>query len=158
MEQARLLLKGMWDDAVIGLFHVTPKPHLWVMKLLQHILDLRRAPRSAQKITCVSRLILAFPAWSHGNSYEFYEVANSYEFIRPHSYEFVRFLLNRTYFTNCPIRMNSYEWPTPDPAPKPTHHVGLDKSYKFVRVRSYELVRISQLFIIRTNSYELVVR
>ncbi len=37
------------------------------------------------------------PARSHGNSYTFYEVANSYEFVRPHSYEFRRFLLNRIY-------------------------------------------------------------
>ena len=31
MEQARLLLKGMWDDTLIGSLHVTPKPHLWLM-------------------------------------------------------------------------------------------------------------------------------
>ncbi len=31
------------------------------------------------------------PARSHGNSYIFYEVANSYEFVRPHSYKFIRF-------------------------------------------------------------------
>jgi len=48
--------------------------------------------------------------------------------------------------------MNSYEWPTPDPAPKHNRHVGLDKSYEFVRVRSYELVRISHFWITRTNS------
>jgi len=54
--------------------------------------------------------------------------------------------------------MNSYEWPTPDPAPKHNRHVGLDKSYEFARVRSYELVRISHFLITRTNSYELVVR
>ncbi len=29
------------------------------------------------------------------------EVANSYEFVRPHSYKFIRYLLNRTYFTSC---------------------------------------------------------
>ena len=40
MEQARLLLKRMWDDALIGLLHVTPKPHLWL------ILDLRWAQES----------------------------------------------------------------------------------------------------------------
>ena len=102
--------------------------------------------------------VMAGPSRSHSNSYTFYEAANSYEFIRPHSYEFVRYLLNCTYFTSCPIQIYSYEWPTPDSAPKPTHHVGLDKSYKFVRVRSYEFVRISHLFIIRMNSYELVVR
>ncbi len=32
------------------------------------------------------------PTLSHGNSYVFYEVANSYEFVRPHSYDFVRFV------------------------------------------------------------------
>ncbi len=32
-------------------------------------------------------------------------------------------------FYELPIRMNLYEWPTPNPAPKPTHHWGLDKSY-----------------------------
>ncbi len=41
--------------------------------------------------------------------------------------------------------MNLYEWPTPNPAPKPTRYWGLDKSYKIVRVRSYEFVRISHL-------------
>ncbi len=29
---------------------------------------------------------------SHGNSYIFYEVANSYEFVRLHSYDLVRFV------------------------------------------------------------------
>ncbi len=29
---------------------------------------------------------------SHGNSYIFYKVANSYEFVRPHSYDLVRFV------------------------------------------------------------------
>ena len=48
MEQARLLLKGMWDVALIGLFHVTPKPHLLGNEATsdQHILDLRRAQES----------------------------------------------------------------------------------------------------------------
>ncbi len=41
--------------------------------------------------------------------------------------------------------MNLYKRPTPNPAPKPTHHGGVDKSYKIVRVRSYEFVRISHL-------------
>jgi len=36
---------------------------------------------------------------------------------------------------------------------KPTHHVGLDKSYEFVRVRSYELVRIRHFLIIRRNEF-----
>ncbi len=30
-------------------------------------------------------------------------------------------------FYELPIRMNLYEWPTPNLAPKPTHHWGLDK-------------------------------
>ncbi len=34
-------------------------------------------------------------------------------------------------FYELPIRMNLYEWPTPNPAPKPTRHWGLDK---FVRI------------------------
>ncbi len=42
-------------------------------------------------------------------------------------------------FYELAIRMNLYEWPTPNPAPKPTRHWGLDKSYKIIRVRSYEL-------------------
>ncbi len=49
------------------------------------------------KITSLSINVI----WSHGNSYIFYEVANSYEFV---------------------------EWPTPNPAPKPARHWGLDKS------------------------------
>ncbi len=48
-------------------------------------------------------------------------------------------------FYKLPIRMNLYAWPTPNPAPKPTRHWGLDKSYKIVQVRSYEFVRISHL-------------
>ncbi len=42
-------------------------------------------------------------------------------------------------FYALPIRMNLYELPTPNPAPKPTRHWGLGKFYKIVRVRSYEL-------------------
>ncbi len=41
--------------------------------------------------------------------------------------------------------MNLYEWPTPNPTPKPTHHWGVDKSYKIVWVRSYEFIQISHL-------------
>ena len=41
--------------------------------------------------------------------------------------------------------MNLYELPTPNPAPKPTRHWGLGKSYEIVRVRSYKFVRISHL-------------
>ncbi len=32
-------------------------------------------------------------------------------------------------FYELSIRMNLYEWSTPNPALKPTHHWGLDKSY-----------------------------
>ncbi len=39
--------------------------------------------------------------------------------------------------------MNLYKWPTPNPAPKPTRHWGLDKSYKIVWVRLYEFIRIN---------------
>ncbi len=42
-------------------------------------------------------------------------------------------------FYEFPIHVNLYEWPTPNPAPKPTRHWGLNKSYKITRVRSYEL-------------------
>ncbi len=83
--------------------------------------------------------------WSHGNSYIFYKVANSYKFVWPHSYEFVWFLRNHMYFTSPPIHMNLYKWPTPNPTPKPTRHWGLDKSYKIVRLRSYKFVRIIHL-------------
>ena len=38
MEQACLLLKGMWDDALIGLLHVMPKPHLWIVSLCQAVI------------------------------------------------------------------------------------------------------------------------
>ncbi len=54
----------------------------------------------------------AYPTLSHGKSYVFYEL---------------------------PIRMNLYQWPTPNPAPKPTRHWGLDKSYEWGRTNSYEL-------------------
>ncbi len=36
-------------------------------------------------------------------------------------------------FYELPIRMNLYEWPTPNPAPKPTRHWGSDKSYEWGR-------------------------
>ncbi len=32
-------------------------------------------------------------------------------------------------FYELAILLNLYEWPTPNPAPKPTRHCGLDKSY-----------------------------
>ncbi len=38
-----------------------------------------------------------------------YKVSNLYEFVRPLSYKFIWFLLNRT----LPIHKNLYEWPTP---------------------------------------------
>ncbi len=41
--------------------------------------------------------------------------------------------------------MNLYEWPTPNPAPKPTCCWGLDKSYKILQVWLYEFVHISHL-------------
>ncbi len=50
-----------------------------------------------------------------------------------HGYPFIFYEVVPFYFTN------PYEWPTPNPAPKPTHHCGLDKSYKIEWVRSYEL-------------------
>ncbi len=49
---------------------------------------------------------------------------------------FTRWLINtNSYFAKSyvfyelPIRMNLYEWPTPNPAPKPTRH-------EFVRIRT----------------------
>ncbi len=36
--------------------------------------------------------IQVYSTLSHGNSYVFYEVANSYEFVRPHLYDLVRFV------------------------------------------------------------------
>ncbi len=37
-------------------------------------------------------------------------------------------------FYELPIRMNLYEWPSPDPDPKPTCNLGLEKSYWIIRV------------------------
>ncbi len=45
-------------------------------------------------------------------------------------------------FYELPIRMNLYKWPTPNTAPKPTFHWGLDKSYEWGRMK---FVRISHL-------------
>lgn len=42
-----------------------------------------------------------------GNSYVFYEVAKSYEFVRSHSYKFVRFFAKSYVFYELPI---SYEF------------------------------------------------
>ncbi len=50
-------------------------------------------------------------------------------------------------FYELAICMNLYELPTPNPAPKPNRHWGLNKSYKIVQVRSYKWGR--------TNSHEL---
>ena len=47
MEQARLLLKRMWDVALIGLLHVTSKPMSNVATSDQPILDLRRVQDSS---------------------------------------------------------------------------------------------------------------
>ncbi len=63
------------------------------------------------------------------NSYIFYKVANDLFFFFAKSYVFYE----------LPIRVILYEWPTPNPAPKPTRHWGLDKSYKN---HSSEVVRI----------------
>ncbi len=50
------------------------------------------------------------------------------------------YILAKSYVIyELPIRMNLYEWPTPNPAPKPTRHWGLDKSYEWGRTNSYEL-------------------
>ncbi len=49
---------------------------------------------TTQEILKDIRIIGLLPAQSHGNSYIFYDVANSYKFVRPHSYKFIRLLLN----------------------------------------------------------------
>ncbi len=60
--------------------------------------------------------------------------------IRTNSYELVRFTICtlvqiHTFFAKSYVfyelwnRMNLYEWPTPNPAPKPNRHWGLDKSF-----------------------------
>ncbi len=54
--------------------------------------------------------------------------------VRPHSYKFMFFAKSYVFY-----KLHLYEWPTPNPAPKPTRHCGLDKSYKIVRVRPSEL-------------------
>ncbi len=42
----------------------------------------------------------------------------------------IRTIFAKSYvFYELPIHMNLCEWPTPSPAPKPTRHWGLDKSY-----------------------------
>ncbi len=40
--------------------------------------------------------------------------------------------ISRQFIYEFPIRMNLYEWPT-NPAPKPTRHWGLEKSYEWGR-------------------------
>ncbi len=65
------------------------------------------------------------PARSHGNRNIFYEVANcTTSLVQIHT------IFAKSYvFYELPVRIHLYEWPTPNPAPKPTHHWGLDKSY-----------------------------
>ncbi len=50
---------------------------------------------------------------------------NSYDLTRTNSYVFAKSYV----FYELWNRMNLYEWPTPNPAPKPNRHWGLDKSY-----------------------------
>ncbi len=59
-------------------------------------------------------------------------------------------------FYEFPIRMNLYEWPTPKPAPKPTHHWGLDNSYKIVRISHLvKYVRIAVRLLWKNTSLSL---
>ncbi len=74
--------------------------------------------------------------------YIFYEVDNLYDSCWIHN--------------SNPIPMNLYEWPTPNTTPKPIHLWGLNKSYKIVRVRSYEFVRISHLIKYVLIGHEIV--
>ncbi len=91
-----------------------------------------------------SNIFMNFSAWSHGNSYIF-----TRWLIRTNLYDLTRTIcmttLNCTYFTSCTIRMNLYEWPTPNPTPKPNHHWGFRQIVQNRRVRSYKFVRISHL-------------
>ncbi len=52
----------------------------------------QRAHSSLPLSLTLSLCICSVPTLSHGNSYVFYEVANSYEFVRLHSYDLVRFV------------------------------------------------------------------
>lgn len=61
--------------------------------------------------------------------------------------------------------MNSYEWPTPNPAPKPTHHWGVDKSYIFVRISHLikyiwigREIALGSRQIVQVRLYELAIR
>ncbi len=66
-------------------------------------------------------------ALSQGNSYIFYKVA-----IRTTSLVQILTIFAKSYvFYELPIRMNLNEWPTPNPAPKPTRHWGLGKLYEW---------------------------
>ncbi len=52
-----------------------------------------------------------------------------------------------TYFTRWLIRMNLYEWPRPNHAPKPTCHWGLDKLHERGRTNSYKLALVKYVRI-----------
>ncbi len=67
----------------------------WLEELFESWIFLQCSP------CCFCTAYVATPARSHGNSYIFYTVANLYEFVWTHSYKFIRFLLNLTYFTSC---------------------------------------------------------
>ncbi len=58
-----------------------------------------------------------------------YEVANSDELCTTSLIQIHTIFAKSYVFYELPIRMNLYGWPTPNPAPKPTHRWGLDKSY-----------------------------
>ncbi len=60
-------------------------------------------------------------------SRQFVHILRGGYFVWPHSYKFI---FAKSYVCyELPIRINLYELPTLNPAPKPTRHWGLDKSY-----------------------------
>ncbi len=63
---------------------------------------------------------------------------NSYDLTRTNSYDFAKSYV----FYELPIRMNLYEWPTPNPAPKPYPSLGF---------RQIVQNRTSEVVLIRTN-------
>ncbi len=80
------------------------------------------------------------------------KIVNNKEWVLIHMTSFVHIhtIFAKSYvFYKLPIHMNLYEWPTANPAPKLTRHWGLDKSYKIVRVRSYEINRLVKYIYIR---------